>query len=404
MARVLLVPHAPTSGLAHVGACLAVGAELRARGHEIEMAYGGALPELAEREGFAVHRVPEVAPSREWEPSGWFSSTAELVALVREHLAVLERFRPDAAVTSSGIAGRLALELAGVPQLHLMHYLPGTRYGRRAIVWDDRLRDARHPRRLARVLRARARRMRHRRPPHTPAVVEAARRELGLPPAGPDAIGGCQDSLVALTTAPFLDPASGLPEHWRYAGPVTWSAGGELPDRGARRGAGRPLVYVTQGSTGKRALLERAVRELAAEPLDLLVSTAGLCDPADVVRIAPNARAARLLPGRACLEAADVAVIHGGHLTLSDALVSATPVVITPFRRDQVGNVNRVERLGAGVGVWPAPVLGAGITRAVRKLLTDPRYASRSREIAGRLRNGWGGAHNAADMVEGLVA
>jgi UDP:flavonoid glycosyltransferase YjiC (YdhE family) len=155
MARILLLPHAPTDGLAHVGACLEVGRELRARGHQLEFAYGGTSPHVIEREGFPWHRVPEVAPEREWHPDGWFESTRELQAQVSAHVRLLEEVRPDAVVSSSGLAGRLACELVGLPRLHLMHYLPTTPYGRRPVVWANRLRDARRPRRLARVLRAR---------------------------------------------------------------------------------------------------------------------------------------------------------------------------------------------------------------------------------------------------------
>ena len=53
MARILLLPHAPTVGLAHIGACLEVGRELRSRGHEVAVAYGGTRPEIIERERFA---------------------------------------------------------------------------------------------------------------------------------------------------------------------------------------------------------------------------------------------------------------------------------------------------------------------------------------------------------------
>ena len=130
MARFLLAPHAPTGSLAHVGACLAVGRDLRARGHQVEMAYGGSRPEVIEREGVPWHRVPEVAPRREWDPAGWFGSTAELSAMVTAHRSLINRLGVDAAVTSSGVAARLACELEGVPEVHLDHYLATSRYGR----------------------------------------------------------------------------------------------------------------------------------------------------------------------------------------------------------------------------------------------------------------------------------
>jgi hypothetical protein len=188
VARFLLMPHAPTTGLAHLGACLAVGSELRARGHEPVLAYGGARPELIEREGFDWRRVPEVPPEREWQPDAWFESADELSGAVDGHLALIEELNPAAAVCSSGVAGRLACEIADVPSMHLMHYLATTPFGRRPVVWGDRRRDLLHPRRLWRVGRARTRslaRGRQRRP-----VVEAiarfrSARGLGRSPTTP---------------------------------------------------------------------------------------------------------------------------------------------------------------------------------------------------------------------------
>jgi UDP:flavonoid glycosyltransferase YjiC (YdhE family) len=346
--------------------------------------------------------VPEVAPEREWSPGGWYASGAELRAAVDGQLELLERLRPDVAVASSGVAGRLACEVAGVPVVYLMHYLQTTPFGRAPIVWGDRLRDLRHPRRAARVLRARlARRGRRQRGvPSTAGVAARVRSQLGLPPTGPGDFGAARDTLVAITSAPFVDPAAGLPEHWRHVGPVAWSARVEVESSVLRRGE-RPLVYVTQGSTGDPGLLRRAVGELAAEDVDLLVATGGLCDPAELT--GPRVHAAELLPQRACLEAADAAVIHGGHLTFSEALATGTPVIVLPYRRDQTARVNRAERLGVGVAVWPPPLRPGSVRRAVRRVLAGEGYRRRSSELAARL-EGWDGALNAAELAESLAS
>jgi MGT family glycosyltransferase len=404
MARVLLLPHAPTSGLAHVGACLAVGTELRARGHEVTMTYGGSRPDVIEAEGFSWEPVPEISPEREWDPSRWFASSAQLRSIVEAHAGIIGRTRADVAVSSGGVAGRLACELAGLPHLHLMHYLATSSYGRGPVVWRNRARDARHPRRALGVGRAHLRRLRARAVSGTPpGVVAQARAEFGLPPARREDAGGCRDTIVALTTTPFIDPAADLPAQWRYVGPVVWSASGKAGELPVRRG-GRPLVYVTQGSTGDPALLRLAVAELAAEPVDVLVTTGGLCEVAELERLGPNITAAALLPGDACLERADAAVIHGGHLTFCEALRAGTPFVVLPYRRDQIARVNRAERLGVGIGVWPRPLRRGVVRRAVRRLLERPRYRARCEELGHRLRDEWDGRRNAADLVERELA
>lgn len=403
MARFLLAPHAPTGSLAHVGACLAVGCELRARGHQVEMAYGGNRPEVIEREAIRWHPVPEVAPRREWDPAGWFGSTSELSAMVAAHRSLIARLRIDTAVTSSGVAARLACEMEGVPEVHLNHYLATSRYGRAPLLWDNRRRDLRRPRRAVRVARSRLRRsIRLTRRSSTPRVVAQVRAQLGLPPASSTSAVGNHASIVALTTAPFLDPAHDLPEHWRYIGPVLWSAPPVDEVAPPARGQ-RPLVYVTQGSTGDPELLRRAVGELAGEPVDVLVTTGGLCEPAELERLGTNVRAAGLLPGRACLQAADAAIVHGGHITFCETLRAGTPMVVLPYRQDQIARVNRVERLGAGVGLWPRPRRRGRIAAAVRRLLDDPSYRERSKALAVALDEDWDGARNAADQAESLA-
>ena len=73
------------------------------------------------------------------------------------------------------------------------------------------------------------------------------------------------------------------------AGAVVGARGGRGRAAGCE-GQRRPLVYVTQGSTGDPELLRRAVEELVSEPVDVLVTTGGLCDPAELERLGPNVR------------------------------------------------------------------------------------------------------------------
>jgi UDP:flavonoid glycosyltransferase YjiC (YdhE family) len=318
--------------------------------------------------------------------------------------------RPAAAVTSSGTAPRLACEAAAVPQLHLMHYLPLSRYGHvPSVVWGRRWRDARSPRRLVRATRARlVRRRRGGVRRATTEVIDEVRSDLGLPPSGEGSYGRCRDTVVAITSTPLLDPARGLPPHWRYVGPVPWSfpttalAGSAAASE--RVWPDRPLVYVSQGSTGSAELLRRAVSELAEEPIEILATTARLMDPKELERTSPTVRAEPFLPGKACVEAADVAVISGGHLTAVEALLAGTPVVTLPFRGDQYVNASRAERLGVGRAVWPNASRPGDIRAAVRRVLSRPSYRRRACEVARRLRDdAWNGARNAADLVEGLT-
>jgi UDP:flavonoid glycosyltransferase YjiC (YdhE family) len=400
MTRFLLQAHAPTTGLAHVGTAIAIGTELQRRGHEVGIAYGGSQPELIEAAGLRRHPVAEVEPAREWSHGQWFRSVEELSPVVDSHVDAIESAGAEVVVACHGVAGRLAAEIAGRPSLHVFHYLQTTSYARSVSVNGDRLRDLRHPRRVSRVGRARIRRLRSGGTTPMRSAIAELRRERGLPEAGSGAIAGCPDSLVAISTAPFLLPARGLPETWHYVGPISWSPPAPAP--AVPKGEG-PLAYVTQGSTGEAALLERATTELAAAGFQVIVTTARLLDP-DRLRTADGrVHAARLLDGVACMRQADVAVIHAGHQTLVEAIRSATPVVAIPTRADQIGHLHRVEGLRIGFGLYPPPRRRGAIARAARRALA-PRIRRRCRELADRLDQGWDGVRNSADLAESLAA
>jgi UDP:flavonoid glycosyltransferase YjiC (YdhE family) len=389
MARFLMIPHAPGGTLAHLAACTAVATGLRARGHEPIFAYGGTRPELLDRAG--MEWVP-VLESRGPMSQDWFESPEDLERILGSQLDAISRLRPAACITSAGV-GRLATEVARVPHLALMHTLAGSPYGRRAVRrWM--VRDlARHPSRLAGHLRARERG----RPSDGGLITGEVRRRLGLPPLDAGTASTGVADLVACTTTPTLDPAVGLPAHWRYVGPLSYGTGaGALPSR-----LEAPRAYVSQGSTGSDALLRRAVSELAEEGIEVVASTGGLCEP-DELRALGATHAGAILDTRAELVAADVAVIGGGHLTAMEALQAATPTVVLPLTSGQSAAALRADRLGTGIGLWPRVGRGA-IARAARRVLGRPRYRESSRRIAARIAAEWDGNARAAALAETLV-
>jgi UDP:flavonoid glycosyltransferase YjiC (YdhE family) len=393
MARVLLLPFGGGNVLAHAGSCVTIGHELLARGHEPILAYGGEAAE-ALAPGLRVEPADEVEPERlrAASLSALYRTAEELAGLVDADLDLLHRIEPDAAVVDARPPGRLACLLAGVPTVSVLHFLHWTRWRAREPL-RSRLRRRARVRRAVAFVRSTLQ--------HDPlgatAFADVWAQTLARLDLDPllDPVDG---DLVACTTTPNLTPSVALPRHWRYVGPVTWSAraGVVAPRRGLR-----PLVYVTQGSTGSAETLERVVRELRSEPADVLVGTAALCEPADLEGLAPNVRAARLLPGRACMEAADVAVVHGGHLTTIEAHLAGTPVVVVPHAFDQYVWANRVERLGTGLAVR-APGLPGAIRRAVRRILRNDRYRSAAEHVAAELRR-WNGPANVVDLVEEVL-
>src|SRR5579864_2730200 len=125
VSRVLLFPFAPGGGLAHVGACITLARELDRRGHETVFAYGGDRADLVRAETGGFEHVDEVPVERTGGDTiaHWFETPAQLVALVEGDRRVIERVRPDVVVVDTRLSASYASELAGVPDLALMHFL-----------------------------------------------------------------------------------------------------------------------------------------------------------------------------------------------------------------------------------------------------------------------------------------
>jgi UDP:flavonoid glycosyltransferase YjiC (YdhE family) len=404
-----MLPFAVGSNLAHLGACLAVAEELRGRGHEAVFGYGGALPGVIERAGFAWHPVPEVPNI--WDAGRWFPTDEDLEAAVRAHVDLIERLAPDAAIVDSSAPARIACDAVGLGDVSIHHWLTSTRqYRRRRDSWGRRARLMVRPRRALAAARVRFGREAGALPGAGgpdgtgPAVllqrINSVRSSLGLSPVASIVTDAWCGKVTACTTTPFLDPARRLPSNAHYVGPLTWSGTrkGPSPHRGER-----PLVFVSQGSWGNGGYLRRTVEELASEPIDVAVVTSELCDPEELSAVAPNVIASRYPPVRSWLKAADAAVTHGGMMTAGEVHHAGTPVAVLPSAEDHLVAAARVERLGVGISLWPPPPPG-GIARAVRLLLSRPRYRRRATRIAERLRNeGWDGGSRAADLAEELT-
>jgi UDP:flavonoid glycosyltransferase YjiC (YdhE family) len=129
---------------------------------------------------------------------------------------------------------------------------------------------------------------------------------------------------------------------------------------------------------GRRALVLTAFAELLPSPLP------------------PHARHARYLPLTRLLPRACALVHHGGVGTVAAALAAGIPQLILPFWHDQPDNAARIARLGVGATL-PAHRFRAGtVASRLRELLASDAVAARLRELAARVHDDGLGAAIAA--------
>jgi len=210
--------------------------------------------------------------------------------------------------------------------------------------------------------------------------------------------------VVLVATDADLDPGSRRPHPASFA----WTGVAEPAPVGIPTPVGsaaRPRVLVSLSSVhipGQDRMLQRILDGLADVPCDVVVTTGPTIDPAGV-HAPPNAIVHRHLPHGEVLPTCDLVVGHGGHSTTMRALVHGLPLVVLPAdpRIDQPAVGQAVQHAGAGECLdRSAPP--ERIRATVLTVLGDPSYRTAAGAIGRRLR-AQDGIRVAADRVEGLI-
>ena len=229
--------------------------------------------------------------------------------------------------------------------------------------------------------------------------LNGARARVGLPPLE-HVHGGISRQLALVATFPQLEYPRRRPDPAvRVTGPLFW----EQPYGEVELPPGEePLVLVapstSQDPDGQ--LLRATLEGLADEPVRVLASTNRRA-PAAPLPLPPNARLVDWVSYSRTMPRCAAVVCHAGHGTIALALASGAPIVACPHAGDMAETSARIRWAGAGVSLPRRFHTARGIRLAVRRLLANPSYAHRARELGA-----WSEAHDgataAADAVEQL--
>jgi UDP:flavonoid glycosyltransferase YjiC (YdhE family) len=230
--------------------------------------------------------------------------------------------------------------------------------------------------------------------------LNGARERLGLPPQN-HVHGGTSRQLSLIATFPQLEYPRAEELPWaRFTGPLLWEQpfGETEPPPGDD-----PLVLVAPSTSQdpEHRLVRAALEGLANEPVRVLATTNRRL-PSEPIGVPANARLvdwisyARSMPGCAAV------ICHAGHGTVARALASGVPVLACPHAGDMAENAARIRWAGAGVSLPRRFQTARGVRLGVRRLLADPRYAERARELGDWARRN-DGAHVAANELEAFA-
>ena len=112
----------------------------------------------------------------------------------------------------------------------------------------------------------------------------------------------------------------------------------------------RTVVYISLGTVIKGAVsfFQNCIEAFREEPVEVIISVGEKFDQRKLKNVPENIHIYASVPQTEVLKSADVFVTHGGMNSVSEALVSGTPMVVIPFSSDQPVNARCVEQLGVG--------------------------------------------------------
>jgi UDP:flavonoid glycosyltransferase YjiC (YdhE family) len=398
---------------------LAIGVELRGRGHDVVVASSALYRQAVLDAGLAFAAVrPERAPGqpepdyldrlrREWRrPEQIFRAMflPDLRAALEDQLGVVHGADLVLSHTLTPAAA-LAAEARGIPWLSTvmqpMGYLSAYEPPVVGPGWIAAALRSAGPRLtalgfgMARNLTARW-------------TVEwgQVRAELGLPPSRAHPLWEGQHAArgsLGLFPRVLGEPQPDWPPQARVTGfPFYRHTDTALePEVAHFLGGGEAPLVFTLGTTAVNdpgeffAESVDAARRLGMRAL-LLVGR-GRMDTA--ARVADGVLAAPYAPHHLIFPRASVIIHQGGIGTLAEALLAGKPMLIMPYAHDQFDNAWRAKRLGVARSISRRRYKGAAVSRALARLLDDPVVAQTATR-AGLQVSRDAGAATAADLIE----
>lgn len=374
--RILLLAEGST--LAHVGRPLVLARQLHQAGTEVILARPPGYAWMTTDEAFEIVDLHTQSPAeftRRLDAGKPLYELDTLRRYVEDDLELLRRYRPDAVIgdfrLSLSVSARLERVLYATlcdaywspeaPFDPILPVFPWTRYAPLGLAQP-----------LFRLIAPFAFHL-HARP------MEQLRHLHGMSGFGHDLRSCYTDADLRL----FANPQALFPNVREHAGavfigPLAWAPTcGSLP---TLKEGGRPMAYVTMGSSGSPEVLRALLPALERFDCDIVLTTAGKPLPP---RLKVNrTRIFEYLPGDRVCAQASLVICNGGSPTTNQALLHGVPVLGITRNMDQFLNMRAIEQFGAGIMLRADRANTSAIDSALLELLGRSNYASCASSLA----------------------
>ena len=196
-------------------------------------------------------------------------------------------------------------------------------------------------------------------------------------------------------------PRRPVPKDFHYTGPFEWRAARPHVSFPWHQLDGRPILYVSLGTTRnvQTALLRMISEACQNFDLQLVISLGNRFDPDSLADLPGRPVVTKFAPQLEILKAAHIVVTHGGSNTVFEALSEGKPMIVIPLAYDQPAMAARLAGLHLAE-VLPVMRLSARrIRAAVEKILRDASYHDAAQRMQTVMRSRRGEAL-AADLIE----
>ena len=180
---------------------------------------------------------------------------------------------------------------------------------------------------------------------------------------------------VLYADLPGMFATEPLPSNHLYIGPILWAPPMAIPAWWNSITAGKPIIYLTLGSSGPPELLAVVLDAIAGLPVTVMASTAGAAVPSrSSGSIDNDVHISDYLPGIEAAARSDLVICNGGSPTTQQALTAGVPVLGLASNMDQFLNMAAVVEANAGTILRADRASRSAIRRAIEHLLSSKRF------------------------------
>jgi MGT family glycosyltransferase len=225
------------------------------------------------------------------------------------------------------------------------------------------------------------------------AYMNEVRSRIGLPPSPVHFFDKVSPFLYLSPSIPeFEYPRSDLPPQVHFIGPLLSPPSIEFtfPQWWEELKSNQPVIHVTQGtvSTNANDLLLPTLHALEDEDVLVVATTGGAAiNTLKLAHLPTNARIEPFIPHAHLLPHVDVIVTNGGYNGVQMALANGVPLVVARQTEEKPEIAARIEWAKVGINLKTRTPTPAQIKHAVKTLLKDSSYRTRSKQFQTKMRD-----------------